>query len=542
MRKKISPSSRYALAVASVAAATLVRMLLTNVLGPHFPFFSFYVAVIVTTWFAGFTPGMMAIALGYLSADVFFYDSGAVEADLLSVVVYLIVTLTIALFGKSMHESSYRMEMSLLESKQQQRELEEEIARRKEAEEALRVSEEQFRASFELAAVGEAQIDPVSGCFKRVNAKLCSITGYSEEELLQMTLRQITYPEDSEWDTKTFRKMVDGKSADQAFEKRYICKGGRVMWVNVAAALIRDKEGRPWRTTSVIQDVTARRRAEEALELAQQKLSQHAGDLEEQVAERTAKLTETIESLEAFCYSIAHDLRTPIRAMQGYAAVLLEDYPLSESGKDYAARIAQASVRMDQLVQDLLAYGRLTHEQIHRELLNLETVVDDVISKLADEIGTKQAQIYILRPLPDVFGHPAILEQVLVNLLRNAMKFVSPGTPPRIYIRAEDMGKTVRLCIDDNGIGIEPQYQHKVFKVFERLHCTEEYPGTGIGLAIVKKAVERLGGRVGIESQPGRGSCFWLELSKRGPLHLLAEVGSTTASSERSRSMISLGR
>ena len=540
MFKKISPSARYALAIASVATATLVRMLLVRMTGSEFPFFSFYVAVTVTTWFAGFTPALVAIVLGYLSADIFFYDTSVIQVDPAAVTVYLSVTLTIAFFGKSLHESKRRSEAAMIENQHRQKELEQEIYQRQHIEETLRLSEEQFRASFELAAVGQAQIDPVSSRFLRVNRKFCEMTGYTEEELLNLTVRQITYPEDNEWDTKTFRKMVDGKGADYSMEKRYICKGGKVIWVNVAIASIRDKEGRSWRTTSVIQDVTARRKAEEALQVAQQKLKQYTDDVEDLVAERTAKLAETINFLESFCYSIAHDLRTPIRAMQGYAEALIHELPPNDPGKNYASRISQAAVRMDQLVQDLLAYGRLTHEQVGRQLLNLETAVDEVLSKLGDEIEAKGAQIYVLRPLPHAFGHLAILEQVVTNLLRNAMKFVARGATPRIYIRAEETDATVRICVDDNGIGIAPEYHGKIFQVFERLHRPEEYPGTGIGLAIVKKAIDRLGGRVGVQSQLGRGSCFWFELSKHPAVHLLAPIDmerrlKTMASAPRSR-------
>jgi|GEM_PF-2193051 len=540
MFKKISPSARYALAIASVATATLVRMLLVRMTGSEFPFFSFYVAVTVTTWFAGFTPALVAIVLGYLSADIFFYDTSVIQVDPAAVTVYLSVTLTIAFFGKSLHESKRRSEAAMIENQHRQKELEQEIYQRQHIEETLRLSEEQFRASFDLAAVGQAQIDPVSSRFLRVNRKFCEMTGYTEEELLNLTVRQITYPEDNEWDTKTFRKMVDGKGADYSMEKRYICKGGKVIWVNVAIASIRDKEGRSWRTTSVIQDVTARRKAEEALQVAQQKLKQYTDDVEDLVAERTAKLAETINFLESFCYSIAHDLRTPIRAMQSYAEALIHELPPNDPGKNYASRISQAAVRMDQLVQDLLAYGRLTHEQVGRQLLNLETAVDEVLSKLGDEIEAKGAQIYVLRPLPHAFGHLAILEQVVTNLLRNAMKFVARGATPRIYIRAEETDATVRICVDDNGIGIAPEYHGKIFQVFERLHRPEEYPGTGIGLAIVKKAIDRLGGRVGVQSQLGRGSCFWFELSKHPAVHLLAPIDmerrlKTMASAPRSR-------
>ena len=520
MLKKLSPSARYALAIAGVGVATLVRLLLSHLLGPQFPFFSYYVAVTASLWLAGFGPAVAAAVLGFLSADLFFYSTSAIDMDPEAVIIYFSVTLTVCYFGKHMHEARRQSELSAAHARERQEELEKEIARRAEAEHALRLSEEQIRASFESSAVGQAQIDPDSGRFLRVNAKLCQMTGYSEQELLNMTVRQITYPEDNEWDTKTFRKMIQGKS-EASVEKRYVRKGGTIIWVNVAASLIRDKENRPWRTVTVVQDINDRHKAEEALQVAQQQLAQYATELEKLVAERTVKLTETIQSLEGFCYSIAHDLRAPIRAMQGFASALADDLPQNETATGYSARIVRAAERMDQLVRDLLAYGRLTHEQVEVEQISLESFVDQVLAELADEIKDKRAQVYVLRPLPRVMGQPAVLKQVIVNLLHNAMTFVRPETPPRIYIRAEEAETTVRICVDDNGIGIAPEYHEQIFKVFERLHGTEEYPGTGIGLAIVKKGIERMGGHVGVESQMDHGSCFWFELKKQPIVHLL---------------------
>lgn len=260
------------------------------------------------------------------------------------------------------------------------------------------------------------------------------------------------------------------------------------------------------------EEIVRRKRIEEELETAKQALSDYSHALEEQVAERTEKLTQTVQSLEGFCYSIAHDLRTPIRAMQGYAAVLADECALSPRAVEYTGKIQESACRMDQLVRDLLAYGRLTHEPVALSPVDVESVLDNLLSHMHDE--TKQAQVSVVRPLPKVLAQPTILTQALGNLLRNALKFVKPGTLPNIYIRAEELPYSVRICIDDNGIGIDQQYHDKIFNVFERLHRPEDYPGTGIGLAIVKKGVERLGGRVGLNSAPGKGSCFWIELEK----------------------------
>lgn len=259
-------------------------------------------------------------------------------------------------------------------------------------------------------------------------------------------------------------------------------------------------------------EIVRRKRVEQELETARQTLRDYAHSLEEQVAERTEKLTQTVQSLEGFCYSIAHDLRTPIRAMQGYASVLGEECELNPRALEYTGKIKESACRMDELVRDLLAYGRLTHEPVALSTVDVEGVLDNLLAHMHDE--TKQAQVSVVRPLPQVLAQPTILTQALGNLLRNALKFVKPGTLPNIYIRAEELPYSVRICIDDNGIGIDQQFHDKIFNVFERLHHNADYPGTGIGLAIVKKGIERLGGRVGLNSAPGKGSCFWIELEK----------------------------
>jgi PAS domain S-box-containing protein len=298
-----------------------------------------------------------------------------------------------------------------------------------------------------------------------------------------------------------------------------------------------------------------------------EQVQRHAEELEERVAERTAELQEHVahieqlnralanlledvqaanrqtertaqrlakanEELESFAHSVAHDLRAPLRAMQGFSEALLQDYGnvLDEVGQDYARRIVNAGRRMDLLIDDLLAYSRLGRAEIRRGPVSLDDVIDEVLADLEGEIEASDAQVTIERPLPAVLGDGSILTQVLANLLTNAMKFVAQGVQPHVHVWAEILEdhewadgtegpklhpphrKWVRLWVEDNGIGIEQHHIERIFRIFERLHGIEAYPGTGIGLAIVKKGVERLGGQVGVESEIGQGSRFWVEL------------------------------
>ncbi|MCI0485033.1 MAG: ATP-binding protein [Blastocatellia bacterium] len=226
----------------------------------------------------------------------------------------------------------------------------------------------------------------------------------------------------------------------------------------------------------------------------------------------TSALRESKDEMEAFAYSVSHDLRAPLRAMKGLTIALLEDYTnrLDETGRDFARRIANASQQMDNLIQDLLAYSRVVRAELRPQPVSLYATVKEVLSQMEEKDG----QIIVEGPLPEVAGHPAILTQVVSNLIYNAVKFVEPGVRPFVRVRAEDRGAFARLWVEDNGIGISPEYHERIFRVFERLHGAETYHGTGIGLAIVKKGVERMGGQVGIESALSEGSRFWVELPK----------------------------
>ncbi|MGB3404396.1 MAG: PAS domain S-box protein [Microcoleaceae cyanobacterium] len=241
---------------------------------------------------------------------------------------------------------------------------------------------------------------------------------------------------------------------------------------------------------------------------------QYATELEQRVAERTAEIQEVNQELVAFTYSVSHDLRAPLRSIQGFATALLEDYSdrLDEVGIDYAQRLVSSAQQLDHLIQDLLTYSRLTQIEIRHYPIHLSEVIDRVLEQLHEQIEQKQAQITIVEPLDQVIGNQTILLQVISNLLTNALKFVAPEDQPSVRIRTEKRGVNVRLWIEDNGIGIESEYYERIFRVFERLHGGETYPGTGIGLAIVRRGIRRLGGRCGVESHPNSGSRFWIEL------------------------------
>jgi signal transduction histidine kinase len=265
-------------------------------------------------------------------------------------------------------------------------------------------------------------------------------------------------------------------------------------------------------------EVRERQRAEDALRKTEHGLRLAQDELEHRVAERTASLKDSLNALQNVLYHVAHDLRAPIRAMHGMTELLLEDFAAQPGslGADCAQRVQDSCRRMDDLTSDLLEYGRLGYEKISMTSVDLTPRFEWILATLEGEMKNSSATVRLNKPLPAVVCDIGIVERVITNLVTNALKFVPEGSPPRIDIWADGVGDYVRVNVRDYGIGIAPEYHEKIFGVFERLHDQETFPGTGIGLAIVKRGIERMGGHVGVESKSGCGSRFWFEL-KRAP-------------------------
>lgn len=346
------------------------------------------------------------------------------------------------------------------------------------------------------------------------NQRWFDYTGLTMEQTLGSGWSEAVHPDD--WE----RCMAAWKTAlatGEPFEAEYRFRrhDGVYRWHMGRAIPLRDAQGQIAKWFGSSTDIEDHKRAEGALQEAQAKLRVHAAELEDTVTERTAKLRETIGELEAFSYSISHDLRAPLRAMQGYAKVLLEDYgkALPVEGKNYVERISSSSVRMDSLITDVLAYSRILRTDLKLEPIELEPLLREIIEQYPG-LQPPRAEIHLAGPLLNITGHAGSLAQCLTNLLGNGVKFVAPGTIPKINVWTEPRGTEVRICIQDNGIGIAPQHQQRIFEIFQRVHPEKIYGGSGIGLAIVRKAVERMGGTFGLESQEGKGSTFWIQLKK----------------------------
>jgi PAS domain S-box-containing protein len=332
------------------------------------------------------------------------------------------------------------------------------------------------------------------------------IYGWTRAEALgrvKHELLQTEFPEPRE--QITAKLLRDNRWAGDLVQSR---RNGTRIHVSTRWVLDRDAEGMSARVLITDNEITLRKQAEELMR-------SEAKRLDALVEQRTARLQETIGELEAFSYSISHDMRAPLRAMQGYAKALLTDYGdrLDADAKHYLDRIFRSANRLDLLIQDVLAYSRIAKGEIELRPVNLERLIDDIISA-HPEFQAPKARVSVETPLHRVLGHEAYLTQCVTNLLGNAVKFVAAGVEPEVRIRSERVDGRVHILFEDNGIGIDPSHHERIFQIFGQVYPEKKYGGTGIGLAIVRKAAQRMNGDVGLESGVDNGSRFWLSLNE----------------------------
>ena len=495
---------------------------------------------------------------------------------------------------------------------------------------ALRESEERFRRTFELAASGFAHIG-LDRRFLRVNRRLCEILGYSEAELLRLTGRQISHPDDLDVINVERPRLYAGEIDSVRLEKRYLRKDRSTVWVNFTMVVERGADGKPLYEIAVYDDITSRKEAEAALRESEERfravvdsanegilvydrslniiagnqaaerilglplariigaagftsllpcvhadgspveekdrptrltlrsgkgLTGHVVGIERAdgsltwlsvntaflrrppeagwygivstvgdiTAQRNAEvalrrsheeLKRSNAELEQFAYVASHDLQEPLRMMSSYTQLVQRRYAgkLDKDAHDFMNYVVEGAVRMKQLIEDLLAYSRLGTRPREYRPVEAESALGRAVTNLKGAIDEAGAAI-TWDPLPTVVADETQLAQLFQNLVGNALKFRSASVP-RIHISFSEKEAEWEFAVADNGIGIEPQYYERIFMVFQRLHNKAEYPGTGIGLAICRKVVERHGGRIWVESRPGEGSTFYFSLRKK---------------------------
>jgi PAS domain S-box-containing protein len=422
----------------------------------------------------------------------------------------------------------------LLEIQTHQRQLTDELAARRKAEADLRESEERFRTLADNIDQLAWMADKL-GWATWYNKRWYEYTGTNFAQMKERGWEGLQHPDHvARVRAKLQRCLERGEPWEDTFPLRG--KDGRFRWFLSRAVPIRDHTGAVVRWFGTNTDIDEQKRAAEKLEQA--------------VTQRTAELREANENLQTFSYTAAHDLRSPLRTISAFSALVLDEFKgsLPPDAAQYMARVKASASQMERLLTDLLEYSRIAQADLHPEPVSLQNAVQEAVALLDADIKAKHAVLAIDKPLPVVRGHPATLVTLIQNFLANALKFMPEGVEPRIRIYSEQVagevedsgghgpvfgpngipdrspdrsGPTkdasapltfIRLSVEDNGIGIDPRNLHRLFTAFERLNDRRLYPGTGLGLAIVRKAVERLGGRVGVQSEPGKGSRFWIDL------------------------------
>lgn len=380
------------------------------------------------------------------------------------------------------------------------------ITERKRAELALQQQADLLGLFYDLPFIGMAITSPETKRWVTFNDRLCEILGYSRDELATKTWTELTHPEDLNADVAEFEKVLVGDSDGYAMDKRFIRKDGETIIASIDVRCVRRDGGSVDYFVATVQDTTERKAAE-------RRIQQLNAELEQRVDERTAQLQAANQELETFAYSVSHDLKAPLRGIEGYSQLLLTDCQstMNEECRSFAENIQLGAQQMAALIEDLLSYSRLERDNIELVAIDLRSVIDEVLAERAADLTASGTELVIVPPTKKVLGDRQGVLIVLRNLLQNAMKFSHAAKSPRIEIRPRIQNDKLQLTIADNGIGFDMRYHDRIFEIFQRLNRAELYPGTGVGLALVRKAMQRMGGQVWAESKPDEGASFCLE-------------------------------
>ncbi len=423
------------------------------------------------------------------------------------------------------------------------REFESAAVKRKRAEEALQHSELKYRRLHETMTDAFVLVD-MAGHILECNRTYRDMLGYTDAELRQLTHLDVTPEKWHGFEARIIQEQIQPQAFSGVYEKEYRRKDGTVFPVELRVSLIRDDAGQPAAMSAIVRDITERKRAEEEL----RKLTV---ELEDRVKERTADLNQRVaeievlnrgmmnlledvkaaqrraemagqqlsvlnKELDSFSYSVSHDLKAPLRSISGFAEIIAHSHAasLNEEGRHYVDNIVEASAHMERLIDDLLTYSCLGRRALVREAVPLKELFNSIWRDLQADVAKTGARLNFADGLPVVNGDSTLLRQLFANLIGNALAYCRPGVPPEITLSsaAEENG-CVTIRVSDNGVGIPEEHRDKIFNLFQRLHGEDEYPGTGIGLAIVKKVVELHGGMVAVESTVGEGSTFVVTLA-----------------------------
>jgi PAS domain S-box-containing protein len=376
---------------------------------------------------------------------------------------------------------------------------------RKRAEEALHTSEERYRSLVELSP--DALFVQSDDKIVFINSAGVKLFGASEAaDLIGKQTESIVHPEDWAAAQECLHKMrEEGKPAPFA-QYRMVRLDGSPLDVEMAAAPL-NFAGKA-AAQVIVHDVTDRKRAEKEI----RRLN---ADLEQRVVERTSELESANTELEAFSYSVSHDLRAPLRHIEGFVEILLASKAaaLDDESNLHLQTIAKASKQMGRLIDDLLTFSRTARAELNKIKLSLDDLVKSSINDLEPEIKQRKVE-WVIAKMPDVLADPGLLRQVILNLLSNALKYTRKRDVTRIEIGCQSKRSEHVIFVRDNGVGFDKRYAHKLFGVFQRLHRAVDFEGTGIGLANVRRIISRHGGRTWAEGEVDKGATFYFSLPK----------------------------
>lgn len=479
----------YGLAVLSVVIALGTALLLGHYhfLGVAQPLF--LLAIAITVWYAGPGPAILAFVLSTLADDYFFVEprhSFYIErAEIPHVVIFILTALLLTWFSAIRR----RIERELLQSRNH---LEREVTVRTQQASLLNLTHDTI--------------------FVRDMNDIITYWNRGAQELYGWTLEQAIGKRSHDLLQTVFPAPIEEIQAELLTKDRWEgelkhvkAEGTKVM-VASRWSLRRDEQGRPTAILETNNDITQRKRGEEEV----RKLNQELGN-------RTTELEAINKELEAFAYSISHDLRAPLRHMVGFTELLQKNASdiVDDKGRRYMMTILESAKRMGVLIDDLLAFSRIGRAETRETMVSLEQLVKEVQSEVWQETEGRNIT-WRVGALPDLYGDRSMLKLALVNLISNAIKFTRASPQPEIEIGCTEKPKDgVVVFIKDNGVGFDMKYANKLFGVFQRLHRTEEFEGTGIGLATVQRIIRRHGGQVWAEGVVGKGATFYLSLPKQ---------------------------
>ena len=375
--------------------------------------------------------------------------------------------------------------------------------------ESLLKSEERIKQTEDFSLVMATHVG-LDGKWLKVPKTLCDLLGYTREELLADTFESVTHPDDFMADWSQCQQLIRGEKKSFDLEKRYIRKDGKVIWVDLNCSIVLDDENNPIHFVTYIRDITERKNLEH-------KLKRYSEELENRVKERTYDLARSNKDLEEFAYLASHDLQEPLRKITTFADRIIEKQnSLNAETRDYLERMQKAAGRMAEYIHDLLEYSRITQVPILYQRVSLKNIVSQVLDDLSDQINSQNANIHV-GELPTLEVDSVQFPKLIQNLISNAIKYHREGIAPLINITSSFLEKTKewQIEVSDNGIGIEEKYFDRIFKPFERLHGRSKFEGSGIGLAICKKIIQRHNGEITVQNNQPYGTTFVVSLPEK---------------------------